>query len=293
MDVLTVVFGGVDTTYLNEDNHQNLVQETSGQVQVDELWRERDVATQITSQLITGESWRETGITGRKKYLNEQVEYIEKELIRSILPRSGYLGWFENQTRPFREGIYGSLGFDTSTQNYTKSDLKTTTVFDKISDSKAIYVPCYNPEPSWAIRRNILNPTTYPDFGEEGAVDLAEKNLSWRKKKLFEHSGSEHSFLMTQFQYLDSIQHLYLAYSDKPEEVRKAYKRMDTLAGEIKSEFDSYDLILFVSDNGTPTSDPSRTHHNRPFYSVNVDLDLPELINMRDFFDLINEWVKK
>lgn len=293
MNVLVVIFGGVDTTNLNENEHQNLLQETSGKVHVDKLWRERDVATQITSQLITGESWRMTGITGRKKYIDEQVERIEKDLTRSVLPRSGYLGWFENQTRPFREGIYSSLGLDTSTQNYTKNDIKVPTVFEEIPDSKAIYVPSYNPEPSWAIRRNILNPTTYTDFGEEGAVDLAEKNLNWHKKKLFEHSDTEHSLLMTQFQYLDSMQHLYSAYTHNPEKVEQAYDRMDALAGQIKSEFDGYDLTLFISDNGTPTSEPSRTHHNRPFYSVDRDLDLPGKINMREFYDLIINWTEK
>lgn len=293
MNVLVVIFGGVDTTNLNENEHQNLLQETSGKVHVDKLWRERDVATQITSQLITGESWRMTGITGRKKYIDEQVERIEKDLTRSVLPRSGYLGWFENQTRPFREGIYSSLGLDTSTQNYTKNDIEVPTVFEEIPDSKAIYVPSYNPEPSWAIRRNILNPTTYTDFGEEGAVDLAEKNLNWHKKKLFEHSDTEHSLLMTQFQYLDSMQHLYSAYTHNPEKVEQAYDRMDALAGQIKSEFDGYDLTLFISDNGTPTSEPSRTHHNRPFYSVDRDLDLPGKINMREFYDLIINWTEK
>jgi hypothetical protein len=293
MDVLVVIFGGVDTTNLNENEHQNLLQETSGEVHVDKLWRERDVATQITSQFITGESWRMTGITGRKKYIDEQVERIEKDLIRSILPRSGYLGGFEYQTRPFREGIYSSLGLDTSTQNYTKNDIEVPTVFEEVPDSKAIYVPSYNPEPSWAIRRNILNPTTYTDFGEEGAVDLAEKNLNWHKKKLFEHSDTEHTLLMTQFQYLDSMQHLYSAYTHDPEKVEQAYVRMDALAGQIKSEFDGYDLTLFISDNGTPTSEPSRTHHNRPFYSVDRDLGLPEKKNMREFYDLIINWTEK
>jgi hypothetical protein len=162
-----------------------------------------------------------------------------------------------------------------------------------VPNSKAVYVPSYNPEPSWAIRRNILDPDVYPCFGEEGAMDLAEKNYRWRREKLFEALDGESQLLVAQFQYLDSIQHLYGVYNGRSrrEDIEAAYEKMDDLTREIKQRADRFDRILLLSDNGMAKESADRTHHNRPFYSVDAELGRGEL-DMREFYNLILSWIK-
>jgi len=286
--VLVVLFGGVDYKFLNQFPVSALKQKEFGPVKVDCLWKNRDVATQITSQLITGLTWKETGVRGRRKYTNPRVEVLEKGFFQR-LP-------FEHRWRPLREGLYQCLpGFRFEKRNYVKADLKCKTLFEKIENSKAVYVPSYNPEPDWALRRNILDPRKFPEFGEEGALDLLEKNFSWRRKKFLQELKKEYQLLMCQFQYIDSLQHLYIAYCEHPkmEEIRKGYARIDAFAEEIIRRAKHYDLIFFLSDNGAaahPSERLGRTHHNRPFYSLNIPMGLKEP-NMRDFHDYILEWV--
>jgi hypothetical protein len=168
-------------------------------------------------------------------------------------------------------------------------------LFDRIPKSVAVYVPSYNPEPSWALDRNIFDPRRYPGLTLEDAVDLLEKNLDWRQRRFLEELRQEPApLLMTQFQYLDSVQHLYLDYVSPPNHaaVAAAYQAMDRFAAEIKrAASGKYDRLLFVSDNGAALKDGYRpTHQNRPFYSIDttVGLDRP---NLRDFHDLILNWV--
>jgi hypothetical protein len=166
-------------------------------------------------------------------------------------------------------------------------------LFEIVKNSKSLYVPAYDPEPSWAIRRNILNPERFPDLGYEGALDLAEKNFQWRRSRFLSLSDESYDLLMTQFQYLDSLQHLYLWRTDPPdwESVHKAYDRIDKLAKTIIEEFDQYDLILFISDNGIPAADSERTHKDRPFYSVNRDINISST-RIIDFHQHIIEWLQ-
>ncbi|MFC1560801.1 hypothetical protein ACFL3W_02560, partial [Pseudomonadota bacterium] len=158
-------------------------------------------------------------------------------------------------------------------------------------------VPAYNPEPTFALDRNILDPRIYPDLGEEGALDLREKHFFWRRKKFMDELEKDlpHGLLMGQFQYIDSTQHLYISYQeeDQMDEIEKAYLRMDEFAGEIISKAEGkYEKILFISDNGAARKiDYKPTHHNRPFYSLNNDEVLSGL-NMRDFFHHIMRWTE-
>jgi hypothetical protein len=298
MRVLTVMFGGVDLRYLEQFDCRNLKQAQHGPVQVDRLWQDRDVSTQITSQLVTGRDWRESGVTGRKRYTDPRVEWLEKSLIR---PRTygspvPLLHGLEVRTRPLREGLYRTLWPGVEKRNYLREDLTAPTLFEKIPDSEALYVPAYNPEPSWALGRNILDPRRLPEFGEAGAVDLAEKNFAWRARKFREAmAGDPRQFLMAQFQILDSYQHLYLVYADEPdlERVEEIYRRIDAFAGEIlELAAGTYDLVLFCSENGAANTLPGRTHYDRAFYSLSEPMDLDGRTNVRDFHDHVLAWVQ-
>lgn len=289
MNVLTVIFGGLDAEFLARWPCQNLRQEEWGPIVVDQLHNERDVATQITAQLITGKTWRENGVGDRKKqfirYRKPAVRWIEERLLANV-PKG----------LAKRRGIYQALRWaDLTEREYVRQDLRCATIFDRIPGSEAVYVPSFNPEPSWALGRNILDPRWYPDLGVEAAVDLLEKNFAWRRHRLFDAlDRAPHPLLMAQFQYIDSAQHLYLDYVSPPDEaaVEAAYWTMDALAAEIKDRAAGrYDRVLFLSDNGAARKDGFRpTHFNRPFYSVDeaVHLGRP---NIRDFHDVILGWV--
>lgn len=297
MKILTVMFGGVDLHYLERFDCTNLKQAQYGGIEVDNLWLTRDVSTQITSQLITGHDWRTSGVTGRKHYSDPTVEWLEKRVIRPRTTRVRLLRGLEVRTRALREGIYTLFRPRLTKRNYLRDDLLVPTLFEKIPDSEALYVPAYNPEPSWALGRNILDPRRYPEFGESGAVDLAEKNFAWRSRKFREAlAGEPRQFFMTQFQILDSYQHLYLVYADEPNlaKVEEIYRRMDEFAGEIlELAAGAYDLVVFCSENGAANTLPGRTHYNRPFYSLSKPMDLGGRTNMRDFHQHLLSWAQQ
>ena len=291
MNVLVVLFGGTDTNFLNQWSLPALKQAEWGNVVVDQLRDKRDVATQITAQLITGKTWQENGVGDRKRqfisYRNARVEALETRLLHRV-----------SKGLPKRRGIYQALRWaDLTEREFVHADLTVPCLFDLIPNSQAVYVPGYNPEPSWALGRNILDPRKYPALGVDGAVDLLEKNFAWRRKQFFGAlEGPTRSLLMGQFQYIDSAQHLYLDYVTPPDEgaVEQAYERIDNFAREILDRAAGrYERVLFLSDNGAARKDGFKpTHYNRPFYSSNVEIGL-DRPNIRDFFDLILTWTKE
>lgn len=290
MRVLVVILGGLDHQFLSEWKCPNLRMDQWGPVVVDEIWNLRDVATPITAQLITGKTWRESGIADRKKkivvYKSRFAQWLEEgPLMKIAFKREG------------RHRLYEFLRWARiDSHNFTRHDLKCSTLFDQVQESKAVYVPAYNPEPSWALGRNILDPRRFPAFGFDGALDLRDKNFAWRKKRFFEVLDQEPTqLLMTQFQYIDSTQHLYLSYSDEPQmdKVEEAYWYMDEFVGEIRRRAKhKYDRILLISDNGAAQKVCYRpTHHNRPYYAIDFCESLSKT-NLRDFHHHILRWVK-
>jgi hypothetical protein len=290
MRIVVVMFGGLDHEFLAKWDCKNLRQVEWGPVVVDELWNQRDVASAITAQLITGKTWRENGVPDRFQqteiFRRPAVQWLEERLLRNC--RLG---------RVRRRAFYRAFGWlDVIRRGAVRSDLKCPSLFDKIQPSKAVYVPAYNPEPSWALDRNILDPRRYPELGFEGALDLRDKNYSWRRRKFMEAlAEGPFQLLMGQFQYIDSTQHLYLSYHEPPlmEEVERAYWRMDAFAAEILAAASGrYDRVLFVSDNGAARKNDFRpTHYNRPFYSLSYAENLSRP-NLRDFHDLILAWAR-
>lgn len=290
MNVLVVIFGGLDHEFLGRWDCRNLKQAQWGKVVVDQLWEQRDVATQITAQLITGKTWQENGINERKKvnyiYQGRLAEFCEKRIFKEA-----------RKARRRRHGLYQFLGSNTLpvSREFLKDDLTCSSLFDLVEDSRAVYVPAYNPEPTWAIDRNILDPRMYPELGVDAALDLREKHYLWRRKRFLEELERDrpYNLLMAQFQYIDSSQHLYISYhdEDRMDEVEAAYWRMDRFAGEILEKAQGkYQKILFISDNGAAHKvDFKPTHHNRPYYALNEEEEL-DGTNLRDFFEHIRRW---
>lgn len=292
MRVLVVIFGGLDYSFLEQWECLNLRQAEFGRVVVDELWNQRDVATQITAQLITGKTWRENGVNERKRrivrYRRPSVQWLEEKVFQNI-----------KKGRRRREDFYQGMGWiDVIAREFLKDDLLCPTLFEVISRSKAVYVPAYNPEPSWTLDRNILDPRRYPELGVEAALDLREKNFSWRRRRFMEElKDGDYQLLIGQFQYIDSTQHLYISYHEQTrmDEVEAAYWRMDGFAAEVlKVAEEKYDQVLFISDNGAARKiDYKPTHHNRPFYSLKFPENIGSENNLREFYHHIIRWVAR
>ena len=89
MNLLTIIFGGLDHKYLERFDCPALKQKQWGKVIVDGLHNQRDVATQITAQLITGKTWKENVckmITGKKTELSLRINGpFMKTFSRSLL----------------------------------------------------------------------------------------------------------------------------------------------------------------------------------------------------------------
>jgi hypothetical protein len=99
---------------------------------------------------------------------------------------------------------------------------------------------------------------------------------------------------MAQFQFIDSLQHLYCTSFDRPrmDKVAEGYARADAYACRLRKEAKQagFDLVLFISDNGEAIKDSIRpTHHNRPCYSLSRKADIRGT-NLRDFYNHILTW---
>jgi hypothetical protein len=154
------------------------------------------------------------------------------------------------------------------------------TLFDKVPDSNAVCVPAYNPEPSWAIRRNILDPAKYPDLGFSAADSLLLKNFNWRKRKLRRAVEKRvNKLTVVHFQYLDSLQHLYKEYGNDPERIKEGYEKMSSYVADVKARSDA-DRTIIMSENGAYTHSSENIHRKEAYYST--DFDTWGSINMRD-----------
>lgn len=292
MKVLVVIFGGLDHEFLSRWDCKNLKQAQWGKVEVDKLWNQRDVATQITAQLITGKTWQQNGVNERKKvfyqYRSKLVKWLEESVFNNI-----------KKGRDRRHALYQLFGSKVTSysREFLKDDLTCPSLFELVDNSKAVYVPAYNPEPTWALDRNILDPRRFPELGVEGALDLLEKHYYWRRKRFMDALVNDDAYqlLVGQFQYIDSSQHLYISYheQDQMDKVEAAYWRMDAFAEEILQHAKGkYDKVLFISDNGAAHKiDYMPTHHNRPYYSLSDPEELSG-VNLRDFFNHILSWVQ-
>ena len=291
MNVLCIIFSGMDYILIKRFRLKGIQQCSFGIVYSTDLYMNEDSSTAIMAQLLTGKTWKETSVMGEFYYNKPLIDKIEKLIMRRLLG--------ELKFRKIREAIYDSI-FKAKKRKYIKSDLKSKTLFEIIPNSKAIYVPAYNPEPSWCLDRLIFDIREYPKLGEEAAVDLIEKDLYWRSKKIFKElqRPNPYKLLMCHLQTIDSAQHLYIGQTKPPnlKKVYKYYKRMNLLARKIiKIAEKKYDIILFLSEHGIPMEPPpkGRTYHvNRGFFSLNIPFD-KFFVNIREFYYYIQKWALK
>ena len=274
--LLIVAFDGLDYELIKKYNCRNIMQNEFGKID-----NTTGMKTRITSELfasfITGKTWKEHGVIGLRKITNKFLDYLEHKLNKIPLfhRMEGIRCRLLNALYPLK--IFCRV--------YNKSDLKCKAIFDEIPNSKALFVPSYNPEPVFALG-NIVQ--VIPIFGVNTFLEVIEKEQFWREHVLFEELKKRYNLIMVHFHYPDWIQHLFGAPVRVEEKLREMYKRMDKLAGKIIKEAkkNGYDWILFMSDHGLPENFKGGEHNKNAFYSSNIKLGLRNP-KITDFHDII------
>ena len=284
--VVVIAFDGLDKELVDKFDLENVSQEENGGI--DNHTNVKGIKTnELFASFITGKSYEEHGIGNMTKYVNEvKGKFID---LISIKPLRNKVRGFHRLYRVLRKV------FDAKRIYYGKEDLEIETIFEKIENSQAMFVPSYNPSIFW-VSCSWSNPIEY-GYPPIKAIDLWKtREHSFRRKSLFSEIGSEiispRDFLMCHFHRPDIEQHIYLKpYNEDGEKLFKAYKELDELAGEIKDKAleAGYDTVIFMSDHGLPAEGG---HNENAFYSCNHELFGEENPHITDFHDKILELTK-
>lgn len=296
--LLVVAWDGLDYKLIKKFGLEHIPQDNIGEID-----NNTGIDTRSTSELytsfITGATHTKHGVTGINKF-NDRGKVLEKVFpakIRSILPG----------IKLIYNKLWDLTGADK--RKYNKEDYKQNTLFDEIDESKALFVPGYNPGFGWSA--NLKSHTLDELMYKENPMQEAEKTV----KMLFDHRWDslkdvfdfgDYKLLMVHFHYPDYIQHFYgtkgLNYDEGV--LKGMYNDIDHRAKKVKkwAELYGYD-VLFISDHGLPKN---LEHNKQAFYSTseNLDLDLTMLeqesntlglegIPITMFYDEILNYVKK
>lgn len=278
---LVVAFDGLDYNLINKFGLVHVQQEEFGTIDVTS-----DVVKRVTSELytsfITGQPPSKHGIVGLNIY-NKRAKIVNTlipQKLQETIPYAFDLNLKLNQL------IGGHM------RKPEKTDYTTPTIFDEIENSKALYVPGYNPGIFWkaGLKTQVLD---YTGGDMDEAVKVVKQAHRMRKRNLFDRMKNENDeLLMCHFHYPDYIQHLYgTDFSWNIDKLRQMYNKMDELANKIRIEArqQGFENILFLSDHGTLRGSGEYEHNPNAFYSSNNELGLgkPSII---DFHDIILDW---
>ncbi len=282
-NVLLVAFDGLDRELIEDFDLENIPQEEFGGVNNTE-----DVENILTSELftslITGKSSRNHGLKGLSTWSNPKgmlIDYIApKKLVNGV---KGF-----NRIKEILKSV-----LSVREVKYSQEHLKDKTLFDKIEDSRAMYVPGYNPSIFWEMRAETL--PLRSGYGAEEAIKFWDsREHDFRKRNILSEIENDivspRDFLMVHIHRADFHQHMYgdpTSVYDK-ERLKKLYREIDELAGSIKRKAeDKYDSIIFMSDHGLPTK---QGHNKNAFYSSNKELFTKEP-SITDFYDKVLDLV--
>lgn len=156
------------------------------------------------------------------------------------------------------------------------------TIFEKVKNSKAISVPCYNEE----IDINDKMRYAYKNYSKEDKrfYEIMEEGFNHRKKELFQALNENYNLIVVHFYFLDLIQHKLREEYDK---ILKYYKKAGELVKEVKRKIGKNDLLIILSDHGQLAG----SHTNYGFYSLNkkIDLGTPRI---SDFYYIIQYYLE-
>ena len=282
-DILVIAFDGLDYDLIEEFDLTEIKQQEFGRL--DNTATGAIKTSELFASFITGKI--STGVSGLKKYQNpKRGQYIRK-----------FPDYLSENIRGFStlKQILIDVVKPGERVHYSKEDLKDDTLFEKVSSSRAMFVPSYNPSPFWQI--GGLYRALSLDIPVEENVELwRTREFRHRKEELFRELESDilesRPLLMCHFHWPDFYQHMYGdkavgGFFDK-EKLRTMYKEVDELSKEIKlkAENQGYDYVIFMSDHGLPTE---KEHNENAFYSCNKELFGDETPHITDFHDKILE----
>lgn len=288
-NVLLIAFDGLDKELIEEFGLENIKQEEYGSI--DNRTGIHQIKTsELFTSFITGETWKEHGITGHQvgEYNNKKKEKI----IKFLTPDK-----FQDKVRGFnatRDLLESILRAEKVTERYTKEDQKLDTLFDEIENSRAMFVPGWNPGMIWRLKletsplRNGYSVDRQAKFWDKRAYEVRKRELF---SELRNDIVSPRNFLMCHIFKPDQFQHYYgdreIGRFDKSK-LKKMYLEIDQLAKEIKETAldQGYDTIIFMSDHGLPTA---KEHNENAFYSCNRELFGEQKPRIIEFHDKILE----
>lgn len=275
--VLVVAFDGLDRELIERWQLSNLMQSEFGSINnhegIDEI-----KTSELFISFISGVNHKEHGCTGLG-YSNSEFKSRVIKLID--FKHSSYVPGYVRFLKAVKKLI------NLRGVRYSKEDYDNLTLFDEIRDSKALFVPGYNPSVFWKYACGLQPLREKGSLGE--CKRLTERDFEFRLSKLNEDLDSDnHRFLMCHFHMPDTIQHLYTDNENikDEDEIRELYERMDKVAGEIKSKSGDYDKVIFMSDHGLPKI---KDHNRNAFYSCNKPLFDSEVPHITDFYGEIKD----
>ncbi|MFB6199386.1 MAG: alkaline phosphatase family protein [Candidatus Nanohaloarchaea archaeon] len=283
--VLVVAFDGLDKELIEEFGLENIPQKEFGVIDNNTLISERKTS-ELFASFITGENYKEHSIEGVGGWTNERIESLENAL-------DGIK--FFDKFKGLRSAVYESVNFFDAQKTYPKKeDLEIETIFDKVDDSRALFVPSYNPGSLW-----LVGPWQMMNHGftpEEVCEEWDGRSYEHRKRKLWSELQNDivspRNLLMCHFHRADVYQHIYSFENQANRaKLRKVYIELDQFAGRIKDLAleQGYDTVIFMSDHGLPIE---KSHNKNAFYSSNKELFGDEIPHITDFHDKILELIK-
>lgn len=284
-NVLVIAFDGLDKDLIEQFGCDNLVMHEYGAIENDDGICKRKTSELFTT-FITGETHEVHGVEGLTHWSNEKIDKFEEKYSESRL----FKKW-----EGLRYSIYESIRrLDAKKKFYDKDNYEVDTLFEEIDNSRAMFVPGYNP--SSLFRLLIQMKLLDKGYSRNEVADIwKRKEFRDRKDQLQKELENEiispRNFLMCHFHYTDVFHHMY---GDKSidryqqDKLRKMYQEIDKYAGELKelAEKTGYDTIIFMSDHGLPQG---KSHNKKAFYSCNKSLFWDRTPLMTDFYSKISE----
>lgn len=270
---LVVAFDGLDKELVEKFNLENIIQEEVGTI--DNRTDVQNIKTaELFATFITGESSEVHKISDRNNWTNSK-----KGRIVDLLTPDRFVDNIRGFHR-LRSTLMTLLNVRLKT--YNKEDIRCTTIFEDIENSRPLFVPSYNESLFMETGASKL-PLKY-GYGSDTLPEYYDDyEYSRRKREFMSEVNRYYDFCMVHFQRPDFHQHFYgdqeIRYDE--EKLDKLYKEMDQFAGEILEFFgDDFETIIFMSDHGLPTTE---AHNENAFYSSNTELFPQNTPKMSDF----------
>lgn len=272
--VLIIAYDGLDMERIREYECETLL----GMSEFDSIDNSTNISAIKTSELfasfITGETHRVHNVKGLiKKHDDLKARIVQKmddEQYREKIP-----GWIT-----FVERIKSVTSHET--EFYTKTDIETSTAFEIVENSKAMFVPSYNTSIFTRVNASLSILESGYSFTFEDYIELVDREFEYRKNRLLEDLEAEtRALTMCHFHKIDLLQHL--EQEEHSDIMEREYQKIDKLSENIIKRSD-YDTIIFMSDHGVPTK---KSHNKNAFYASNKELFGKNKPHITDFFSIM------